>query len=255
MQRVGALLVSLGAPQHGQRVSWAMAALCASLASAVPAHALEGRVPKARMPLGAPALYQRAIALDLAGRYGAALDLYEALARESGSAQARARYHRDLSRGLIKNLEHVRRFPDDGRAHFSIGVDAGNKVAALLRDTGVVARVQYSIAERALKKAMRLLPGKADPIICLAGLYADAGERGLARALIAPLRGRTLNLSETYNLACYYHSMGDNEAALRSLSRVMNDYYRAWILRSDDFYRLRGDPRFEALLLQGGKNK
>jgi tetratricopeptide (TPR) repeat protein len=213
------------------------------------ASALEGRVPKGRVPLGAPSqLYQKAVALDLAGRYEAALDFYEDVARRPGPARARAQYHRDLTRGLLKHLEHVRRFPQDGRSHFSIGVDAGNKLAALLRETGVVARALFSISERALRKAMRLLPGHADPIVCLAGLYADAGERGKARATIALIRGRTLNVSESYNLACYYHSMGEYDRALEELAKVMNDYYRKWIARSDDFYRLRGDPRFEALM-------
>ena len=42
--------------------------------------------------------------------------------------------------------------------------------------------------------------------------------------------------------------MGDDAKAVRELAKVMNDHYRQWIRTSDDFWRLRGDPRLEELL-------
>lgn len=127
-------------------------------------------------------------------------------------------------------------------------MDAANKLTALRRETGVVARQAFRIAERAFREAERLLPGRADPVICLAGLYADAGEPGKARATIARIQGRPLTAGERYNLACYHHSMGEYDKALAELRVVINDHYRRWILVSDDFWRLRGDPRLEQLL-------
>jgi tetratricopeptide (TPR) repeat protein len=207
---------------------------------------LERLPPVARVPLGGTPGYRRAITLDLAGRYAEALALYEAEAR--GPRGARSRYHAELSRGILERLDQVRRFPQDGPAHFSLGVDAANKVTALLRETGRVAPSLFSLAERALHEAERLLPKSADPIICLAGLYADVGRRQAARAAIARIEGKVLQPGELYNLACYHHFMGENEKAMTILERVMNDYYREWILRSDDFWRMRGDPRLERLL-------
>lgn len=223
-------------------------ALLATVVGAVPrAAALEGRIPRGRTSLGVSPAYQRAIALDLAGRYREALVYYEEAAR--APAGGRARYHRKLTQGMLTHLQHVGRFPQDGRANFSLGVDAANKVTALVRETGVVVSAFYAIAEEALRKATTLLPGANDPVICLAGLYADAREQGRAREALSRVHGRALNAGEVYNLACYYHSMGRYDEALGELSKVMNPHYRGWILESDDFYRLRGDPRLEALLV------
>jgi len=210
------------------------------------AEAMEGRVPKGRLPLSQSPAYQRGMSLDVAGRYREALPLYEEASRDPG--EGRARYHRKLTRGLLTHLDHVKRFPQDGRAHFSLGVDAANKVTALVRETGMVQRTFYAIAEEALKKAIRLLPGINDPAICLAGLYADAGEPSKAKETLAQTGGRANNPGEIYNLACYYHSMGRYEEAIATLAKVMNPHYRGWIQESDDFYRLRGDPRLEALM-------
>jgi tetratricopeptide (TPR) repeat protein len=211
---------------------------------------LERQPPAARSPFVASTGYQRAIALDLAGRWREALALYEEAGRDPRAT--RARYHAELSRGMLERLEEVRRFPQNGRSHFGLGVDAANKLTALRRETGVVARSVYAISERAFRAAERLLPGESDPTICLAGMYAEAGERARARATIATIRGRSLRGHEVYNLACYYHSMGEHERALRELGKVINDHYRQWIRVSDDFWRLRGDPRLIRLLRDAG---
>lgn len=225
-------------------VTVALAAL-ALLAPAMSA-GLEGHVPSASSPLGASSDYRRAVALDLAGRYREAVPHYErAAARETAS---RASHHLALSRGILDSLEQLRRFPQSMRHYFRLGVDAANKLAALKRETGVVARSFLKLAEGAFLRAERLSPNLLDPTICLAGLYADAGMRDRARATIARIRGRRMRAGEIYNLACYYHSMGRYDLALRLLGKVMNDHYRRWILASDDFYQLRGDPRFERLL-------
>jgi hypothetical protein len=207
---------------------------------------LERGPPVALAPLVATPGYRRAIGLDLAGRYGEALPLYEAEAR--GTKGTRSRYHAELTRGILERLEQVRRFPQDGQAHFGLGVDTANKVTALLRETGRVAQPLLTLSERALREAERLLPRTADPTICLAGLYADVGWRERARATISRIQGRVLQPGELYNLACYHHSMGEDEQALALLKRVLNDYYRRWIRTSDDFWRMRGDPRLERLL-------
>jgi tetratricopeptide (TPR) repeat protein len=214
---------------------------------------LEGRSPAARAPFVSSVEYRRAVALDLAGRYREALAHYEAAGREPRAA--RARYHVELSRGVLESLDHLRRFPQDGRVHFRLGVDAANKLTALVRETGVMPAAFHHLAELAFRKAERLLPALADPTICLAGLYADAGEHGKARAAIARISGRVLAPGERYNLACYYHSMGQYDEALRELGKVMNAYYRKWIASSDDFWRLRGDPRFERLMRPGANEE
>lgn len=222
----------------------ALALVCAP----APALALEGRVPMGRLPMGASTAYARAIALDLKGRHDAALAAYLEVVRAGGPDGERARYHASLTEGMRKNLTALRKAPLDGRAHFSLGVEAANKLTALVRETGVVVRPLYAVAERALSEAVRLLPGVHDPAICLAGLYADAGELGRAKTTIAWVKGKPLRPSEVYNLACYYHSVGDYDRALEHLTRVINPYYRKWIRQSDDFHKLRGDPRLEALL-------
>ena len=212
------------------------------------AAALEGRVPMGRLPLGASNAYARAIALDLKGRHDAALAAYLEAVRAGGADVERARYHATLAEGMRKNLTALRGAAFDGRAHFSLGVEAANKLTALVRETGVVVRSLYALAERSLSEAVRLLPGIHDPAICLAGLYADAGELGRARSTIQLVRGQRLRPSEVYNLACYYHSIGDYDRALADLTKVITPYYRKWIQQSDDFHKLRGDPRLEALL-------
>jgi tetratricopeptide (TPR) repeat protein len=218
----------------------------ASLLAPAAALALELGPPAGRAPLGASDAYRRAVALDLAGRIRDALALYEVAGRDPEGR--RALYHQELSRGVLTRLERLRLSPNDGRALMSLGVDAANKMSALRRDTGIVARTFYDLSVWAFRSAERFFPAMPDPIICLAGIYAEAGQRARARETLLRIRGQALAPEAVYNLAFYHYAMGEYDQALVYLGRVMNEHYRKWILSSDDFWKLRGDPRLERIL-------
>lgn len=217
------------------------------------ANNVEIRVPAhRRSPFTGPA-YDRALALDVAGDLSAALESYSLAALQEPENTARAEYHMTLSRSILR-LEFLGRplTPDDD---LSLGVHYANKFTALKRETGRRIRRIYDRAELALKRASTAMPTEANPILCLAGLYAENDDLESARKTFALVRGRPLSPNDRYNLACYHHSVGDTLLALDTLRQLFRDigakdrrHYVDWILKSDDFYTLHDDARLLSIL-------
>jgi tetratricopeptide (TPR) repeat protein len=214
---------------------------------------VEIRVPaERRSPFTGP-VYERALKLDVAGNVGAALELYVLAALQEPENAARAEYHIKLSRAILK-LEFVGRplTPDDD---LSLGVQYANKFSALKRETGRRIKRVYDRAEAALKRAMSAMPAEANPVLCLAGLYAENDDLERARKTFALVRGRPLSPNDRYNLACYHYSAGEITLALDTLRALFREigpkdrrHYSDWILKSDDFHTLHDDDRLLAII-------
>ncbi|MBI3071012.1 MAG: hypothetical protein HYY84_02690 [Deltaproteobacteria bacterium] len=214
---------------------------------------VEIRVPAHRRSPFSGAVYERAVKLDVAGDVSGALEIYGLAALQEPRNAARAEYHITLSRAIIK-LEFLGRplTPDDD---LSLGVQYANKFTALKRETGRRIRRIYDRAEAALKRAMSAMPGEANPVLCLAGLYAENDDLEQARKTFALVRGRPLTPTDRYNLACYHFSAGEIPLALDTLRQLFREidvknrrHYVDWILKSDDFYTLHDDERLLTIL-------
>jgi len=108
--------------------------------------------------------------------------------------------------------------------------------------------------ERAVAAADRVLANRPDDV---RALYASAGalivlgdrQKGFER-LERALALRPHDFAVLYNAACGYANAGDKERALDLLDRAVatGRGFRAWMENDPDLDRLRGLPRFEAIL-------
>ena len=208
------------------------------------------RAPALRLPLGDTADYHRGLQLDVRGEHAAAVQAYRAAFSAPGRTGSRARFQAKLSDGIVKLRESVARSPDSYDEQFNIGVNIQNKYYALFLDTGLRNHRLFALAEHHFQRAMRLHPTAANPLLCLAGLYAQAGDRGRAMEVFAQMGPRIIGASDHYNLAFFRKVTGEVDAAFQML-RVAVQYdnrHRAWILESDDFMEYLEDPRMQAIL-------
>jgi tetratricopeptide (TPR) repeat protein len=205
------------------------------------------RAPRLKAPPVANESYRSGLRFDLRGDHRAAAEAYRAPVNAS---HPRAAFHRKMSEQIAAMREAVRRSPDAYDENFNLGVNLQNKYWALYLDLGVRSDLHYRLAEHHFKEAMRLQPTVANPLICLAALYAQAGDRGRARDLMAGLGGRETRPSDLYNLAFYHKVMGDLDESFRILRQAFqfDIRHREWVRESDDFTEYLDDPRMKALL-------
>lgn len=233
-----------------RRLAWVCLLLIAGTAQAAD---VAVRAPGLRLPLGDAPDYLRGLQLDARGEHAAAVQAFRAASSAPGRTGQRARFHAKLSDGIVKLRTAVERSPDAYDEHFNIGVNIQNKYWALFVDTGVRNHRLYALAEHHFQRAMRLAPTAANPLLCLAALYAQAGDRGRAMEVFAQLGPRIIRASDHYNLAFFRKVTGEVDAAFQML-RIAVQYdnrHRAWILESDDFAEYLEDPRMVAILAAG----
>lgn len=203
---------------------------------------------------GLPAAHASlATALHMAGRNAEAEASFERALDLDPDIYDTLYMYADMARN-VGNLEKSVRLwrraaevdPADFRAPFILGqllLDLGrpDEADAACRDG--VERAGQAIAAR---------PDVPLPLAMGAGALAALGQHERARQwiaralLVAPQDNLTL-----YNVACAHVLLGDIEPALDLLerwARRSNDLVRAWLRSDSDFDRLRGHPRFEALL-------
>lgn len=88
--------------------------------------------------------------------------------------------------------------------------------------------------------------------VCLAALYMEQGMLLAASDLVDTLDLEKLEgYIELMNIAYYYSAAGQAENAVRYLRKAMvlrPDETRDWALKSNDFDRVRNDPRFIELI-------
>ena len=117
----------------------------------------------------------------------------------------------------------------------------GNEIAA-------VARRAVGIAERELT----LHPENPRPAYLGAGALMELGERDRARDWLSRATATDPDdILTQYNVACVYSKMGDHEAALDLLERLLphaNHETKSWIRHDSDFDSLRSHPRYQKVL-------
>jgi tetratricopeptide (TPR) repeat protein len=213
------------------------------------------RAPRLKLPLADDEGYRLGLRLDARGEHAAAAQAFRAVSRATSRAAKRARFHFKLSDALARLRRHLLRVPDSYDDHFNYGVNLQNKYWALFLDLGVRNHRLYALAEHHFRRAMTLNPSAANPVLCLASLYAQAADRGrAAEAYSRHMAGRILRASDQYNLAFYHKVMGELDEAFRVLRQAIafDARHKEWILESDDFAEYLEDPRLKAILDAGG---
>jgi adenylate cyclase len=107
-------------------------------------------------------------------------------------------------------------------------------------------------AVEAVELRLRHDPDDARALALGAGAYVHLGERDRAmQCLDRSLELYPDELSPLYNAACTYAQMGDKERALAALERAFagGRGARKWVENDRDLDPLRGEPRFQKLLL------
>lgn len=88
--------------------------------------------------------------------------------------------------------------------------------------------------------------------VCLAALYMEQGMVLAASDMIETLDLEKLEgYIELMNIAYYYSAAGQADQAVRYLRKAMvlrPDETRDWAIKSNDFDRVRNDPRFQKLI-------
>lgn len=218
------------------------------------ASGVEIQVPSHRRPLFDGKVYGRALALDATGHFRPALELYlQAQGQEPENAR-RATFHAKLNDDILKFETAGRSLtPND---ELSLAINYANKFSALKRETGRRNRRLFERAEHYLRRSMIAMPTEVNPVVCLAGLYAENDDPNRARRTFAMLSGRVIPPLDRYNVACYYYSLGEIDRALATLRTFFGDlvpklrsFYQAWILGSDDFFSLHDDPRLLSIFV------
>jgi serine/threonine-protein kinase len=85
----------------------------------------------------------------------------------------------------------------------------------------------------------------------LAGVYASAGQRDRAEAVLAWLESESRHrYVPAYNLGWIHQMLGDTDSALELLERAVDEHaaFTPWINSLPEFDALKDDPRFQALL-------
>jgi tetratricopeptide (TPR) repeat protein len=201
-----------------------------------------------RAPLAMHPSYRQGLLLDQRGDHAAAAEAFRVAVTQARIQ--RAEFHRKLSAAIARLREVVRRSPDAYEEHFNLGVNLQNKYWALHLDLGVKNPRLFALAEHHFLEAMRLAPSVANPLVCLAALYAQAGDRARAQETIAGLARRPVRPGDLYNLAFFHKVMGDLEEAYRVLRQAFDHdaRHRDWVRESDDFAEYLEDPRLVELM-------
>jgi tetratricopeptide (TPR) repeat protein len=209
------------------------------------------RAPRLNLPPISNASYLAGLRYDLRGDHRAAAEAYQAAV---SAHVPRAAFQLKMSKEIAEKRETVRRSPDDYEHHFNLGVNLQNKYWAIYLDLGVRSEMHIRLAEHHFKEALRLQPMQANPLICLAALYAQGGDRARGKETIKGLAQRETRPTDLYNLAFYYKVVGDMNEAYRLLRQALqfDARHREWVLESDDFVEYLDDPKMKELLQERG---
>ncbi len=149
-------------------------------------------------------------------------------------------------------LYYARRYPESiDRLLGLIDLDPSFPPAwrALGGSYEMVGRFEEAVA--ALERARDLTSGSSYTLMGLAHVYARWGRRETALAIVEDLRRNApRRFVSSYSLAAIHTALGDVESAFECLARALEERDRAliWLPVAPRFDRLRGDPRFGALV-------
>ena len=195
------------------------------------------------------------LAFQISGQNDAAVASYrKALALDPLCYEAHhnfARYHR----GQMDNEQSAYHFtraleikPDDYRSPL-----------LLLGDLEKLGRVDerdryLEMGLKRVEEAVQQNPDNPDPLELAASVVASYGQMDEARELLARARASDPEgqLTNGYNVACIYALLGEPETALDWLEKIypgLGHVQREWLHSDPDFSSLRGNPRFQRLVI------
>jgi tetratricopeptide (TPR) repeat protein len=220
-----------------------------TLLLALPAATSEITVPHRTSAGSVDPHYQRALAHDRRGDFVLAAAEYRLAAARSAAILRRALYHATLSADIALYESRLK----DNRSYVSLfqaAVQIQNKYWGFLVEFGEPVPRLFERAEKLFVEALRADVFAANPVVCLAALYVQAGEPKKADDTIALLKTRAIREPDEYNFAFYLALRGDLDRAFNLLERVVARDPRQvdWILESDDFNGLYDHPRLVRLI-------
>jgi tetratricopeptide (TPR) repeat protein len=243
------------APAQEQPVGLATGAAHLVTLTASPTEGLEVGIPK-------ESWYARGIALDIRGKweqshraYQKAVSEFQRMIRERPQWKrmirgwlVKAQFQRDQSHRL-KFRNYYTWGPPSASMIYTRAAAKHNKWLAIRAFTGrALRRLQEEVIED-YKKALQQSPHYDSARIALAAMYCEIGQHARGRQEFAKVHGPMriwLALEEAY----FYTVAGDTDQAFKLLAKAIqyNSSNKKHILRSNDFDRLRMDPRFAKLV-------
>lgn len=194
---------------------------------------------------------------DLDGRWEDARAAY-GRARRMGRCPdgSRCAWHDRLDRDLVGERAGLALAPGEFGAHANYAITCANKLIALRLDTGLDPEQLFATAEKHYHLALDLAPvsARSEVLLGLAALHGEAGEEDRARALFSEVRPEEFESATAFgNLAYFLTTIGELDQAFAALDRALSlddagSRYRDWVVESDDFHRVRNDPRLEEIL-------
>lgn len=169
---------------------------------------------------------------------------------------SRCSWHDRLDAELLRERECFFIYTGYNDFYTAYAITCANKLISLRLDTGLAPSTLFRTAEKHYLLALDLAPPSARSHVLLgfAALYGEAGQEDRARRLFREVRLEESESATSFgNLAYFLTTVGDNERAFAMLERALSlddpdRRYRTWVLESDDYHRVRNDPRFEEIL-------
>jgi tetratricopeptide (TPR) repeat protein len=223
--------------------------------TASPTEGLEVGIPR-------DSSYAKAMAFDLQQRWEDSYNAYSKAETEFQTMlrerphwakmirgwQLKAEFQRDQSQRL-RYRSYYSWGPPSASVIFYRAQAKHNKYLGIRAFTGRIDRkLQEEIIED-YTKALQQSPSYEQPRIALAAMYHEIGQRGKGRTEWSKLTDTSrVWLSVEYGY--YFCAAGENEKALSMIERSLkyNSSNKRYILRSNDFDRLRVDPRFQKIV-------
>jgi tetratricopeptide (TPR) repeat protein len=220
--------------------------------------------PNEGLEVGIPrdSSYAKGIAFDLQGRWELSYNAFrharqefQEMIRDRPSWEKmirgwilKAEFQTDQSQRLRYPI-YYRWGPPSASALYYRGAAKHNKWLAIRAFTGRSDRKLRDEAIEDYQKAIQQSPSYDSARIALAALYHEIGHHAKARQEVSRVRfqGRMWLAVE---MAYYHTAGGEPEQALELLDKAIryNSGNKRYILRSNDFDRLRSNPRFRAIV-------
>jgi len=246
-----AALFAQGRPEAGLRTGSAHLVVV----TASPSEGLEVGIPR-------DSAYAKGIAFDLQGRWEQAYNAYRQARQEFQNMLRERPSWAKMVRGWILKAEfqmdqsqrlrypiHYRWGPPSASALYYRGAAKHNKWLAIRAFTG---RLEKKLRDEVIadyQKALQQSPGYDSARIALAAMYHELGQHAKARQEVARVQfhGRMWLAVE---MAYYHTAAGESERAIELLTQAVryNSGNKRYVLRSNDFDRLRSNPKFRAIV-------
>jgi tetratricopeptide (TPR) repeat protein len=225
------------------------------IVSSSPSEGLEVGIPR-------DSSYAKGIAFDLQGRWEQSYNAYRQARQEFQDMLRDRPSWAKMVRGWILKAEfqmdqsqrlrypiYYRWGPPSASALYYRGAAKHNKWLAIRAFTGRSERKLRDEVIEDYQKALQQSPGYDSARIALSSMYHELGQHAKARQEVARVQfqGRMWLAVE---MAYYHTAGGEPERALELLEQAIryNSGNKRYVLRSNDFDRLRSNPRFKTIV-------